>query len=120
MEKHIEKYKEAIENMLKQNLKDKENLIREILKNDCNAKKITEKEYEELKQFLEQKIKEIEEKKSSEKGLKDETLPNKGFKEQYKVGEDEHSKKNFEGIKFTPIIRGKFITGKGPNQKGER
>lgn len=120
----MEKYKKVIENMLNKNLKDKENFLREMLKNDCNAKKITEKEYEELKQFLEQKIKEIEEKSSIEKGLKDEILPSKQFKQQYKVAEPIHSKAKKE-IKFTPIIRGQWVKSipngnDGPNQKGER
>ena len=59
----MKKYKEIIERMLENNsIENKIDVIRALLKNDCNNHKITESEYIELEKFLNEKMQELENK----------------------------------------------------------
>ena len=96
-------YKEKIQNLLKSNTKDREDIIRIFLKNEYDKNRITQEQYDELLRFLEGKIEEI---KNEEQCIKQEKF-NK------ELNEFQKSIK----LDVTPIYKGEWGTVAPGRQK---
>lgn len=113
MEK-VEKYKSEIEKMLKIHIREKKNTIESFIKLEFENHKITQKEYNELLDFLNNKTKEIAKEYTKKQEIKKEDtdieeIKNAFFRMQLKV---------------EPIYKGEIgkVAPKrnSNNQKGER
>lgn len=117
----MEKYKKAIVDMLNKNIKNSEENIRTLLKNDYDIHKITEDEYNELNEFLNKKIEEMSKKDMTEiqPNIEGEDKVEKETKQDEFEDKAKEFRKGME-IKFTPIYDGEFgkVAPKNRNIEG--